>query len=78
MQQLGERQADRLPGVALVVEKARAGIDLEAEELAFGGRLEVDAGEQEIEVAREREARRLHGRRQGDRLDLAVSPSRGA
>jgi hypothetical protein len=49
VQQIGERRADRLPGVALVVEKARAGIDFEAKELALGSLLQVDPGEEEIE-----------------------------
>ena len=69
MQQFGERRADRLSGVAFVVEKARAGIDLEAEELAVGRLLEVDPGEEQVERAREPQARRFHGRRQGDRLE---------
>ena len=67
VQQIGERRADRLPGVALVVEKARAGIDLEAKELALGRLLQVDPGEEEVERLREPQARRFHCPRQGDR-----------
>ena len=52
VQQLGERRTDRLPSVALVVEKAWAGIDLKTIKLPLGRLLKVDAGEEEIERSR--------------------------
>ena len=70
MQQIGERRADRLPCVTLGVEKARAGIYLEAKELALGSLLQVDPGEEEIERVGETQARRFHCPWQGDRLEI--------
>src|SRR5271170_5462961 len=56
--------------MALVVEKAGAGIDLEAKEFTLGCLLQVDPGEEEIESLSETQASRFHGRRQDDRLEL--------
>src|SRR6266849_1268015 len=42
-----QTRRDRLTGIRLVEREGRAGVDLEAEHLAVGGDLEVDAGERE-------------------------------
>ena len=58
MQQLGDRQADRLTGRSLVVDEPGRWIDLEAEPATIGSPLEIDSGDHEIQPSRESQAGR--------------------
>src|SRR6185437_13255643 len=55
--QIGERRTDRLMGESLVIQEARAGIDLETVDVAIGRLLEVNAREQQVHLAGVSQAR---------------------
>src|SRR5215207_1029387 len=74
VEQVGERRADRLAGVALVVDEARAGVHLEADVLAVRHLLEVDPGEEEVEISGGAETGGLDRGGQGGGLHGDVEP----